>query len=135
MTVVADASAVGRFLLPDEAGAEADYAWDMCRSKPLHAPPHWRVEVANLLRKAYRRGRIDTMQLGTAALQADLLVRAVTIEREASVGDLLRTANQKNLSAYDASYLLLAQRLGVSLLAFDGPLRRAALVEGVTVLP
>ena len=47
---------------------------------------------------------------------------------------IVRRARATNLSAYDTSYLLLAERLGGVLLTSDGPLRRAALSLGTKVL-
>ena len=133
--VVADASALGRFLLHDEHGDEADFAREVCSTRAMHVPQHWIAELASLIRKAHRRGRIDSGEQYRVARDATLLARSVTIEVEVSPDELVSAAAETGLSAYDASYLLLARRLAIPLLAFDGPLRRAAVLAGVEVLP
>ncbi len=48
--------------------------------------------------------------------------------------DLERRARRRDLPAYDAAYLDLAQRTGLPLATSDTLLRRAAMAEGITVI-
>lgn len=134
MIVIADASAVGTFLLPDECGSFAEFTRSVCRSTPIHVPSIWSAEVANLLRTAYRRGRIDDAELRGAVAIAETMLSAAHIEPDPSIGAILDHAMQTGLSAYDATYALLAARLNAPLLTADGPLRRAAQALGLKVL-
>lgn len=134
MIVIADASAVGTFLIPDESGTFAEFARLVCRSTPIHVPSIWSAEVANLLRTAYRRARINDAEMQDAVAIAETMLSAVQIEPDPSIGSILHHALQTGLSAYDASYALLAARLNAPLLTADGPLRRAAQALGLKVL-
>lgn len=80
--MVADASAVGRFLLPDEQGRFADFARAVFGDDAIHVPPHWPAEVANMLWKAHRRKRIGDEDLGRIGQVASDLADAVVIEGE-----------------------------------------------------
>lgn len=88
-------------------------------------PAVWPYEFANALAVLERR------KLLTAAL-ADEIVRhaAKLIVRidapPAPAATLLALARRHGLSAYDAAYLELAQRLGIPLAAKDSPLSAAA---------
>ncbi len=58
----------------------------------------------------------------------------VRIDRIPNEDAILRLARSHKLSVYDAAYLELAQREGLSLATLDAELRRAAVVEGVPVV-
>jgi predicted nucleic acid-binding protein len=134
MIVVADASAVGSFLLEDEAGPFADFARSACIDNDVSVPSIWPTELASLISTAYRRGRIDEAQRDSAARQAEALLKGVTIVPDSDILTLVQRARATNLSTYDTSYLLLAERVGGMLLTSDGPLRRAALECGTSIL-
>lgn len=134
MIVVADASAVGAFLLVDEAGSFADFARSVCRSAPLHVPAIWAAELANLLRTEHRHGRIDDLELEEAVSFAEALRLVVHVEPDPPIGSIVEHALRSGLSAYDTTYALLAARLNAPLLTIDGPLRRAAEAFGLEVL-
>ena len=91
-------------------------------------PPLWRYQVANLLAMAERRDRI-----GAAAAERflDLLGR-LPIEDTAApdARDVLLVARTHGLSAYDAAYLDLANRLGLPLATRDAALAEAARASG-----
>jgi predicted nucleic acid-binding protein len=48
--------------------------------------------------------------------------------------DLESLARRHNLAAYDVAYLNLAQRMKLPLATTDGPLRDAALAEGIALI-
>lgn len=132
--LIADASAIGAYLLPDELGPDADFATAMCLSSEIHVPGYWTAEIANLIRTAARRGRIEPSALPDVLDAAASLGSVARRHQETSIDRLVRTAEELSLSAYDASYLLLAERLGMPLLTFDRRLRSAAEVRGLELL-
>lgn len=134
MIVIADASAVGAFLLADEAGPFADYARSVCRSEAIHVPSIWPTEIASLVRTAHRRGRINDLERDEAVSSAQAMRLTVRIEPDPSIGAVVEHALRTGLSAYDATYALLAARLDAPLLTSDGPLRRSADALGLKVL-
>lgn len=132
--IVVDASAIGTFLIPDEAGPFADFARAVCASEPLHAPAHCPVEIASLIRKAWRRKRLTDAQARTAALVADALAINFIIGKTPPVAELVDGSQALGLTAYDTAYYLLAEHLGAPLLTDDGALRRVAIEQGMRVL-
>ena len=90
-------------------------------------PVVWRLEIANALAVAGRRGK------NPADDSAELLnqLRSLSIEVDTEGLDLtfttiLNLARRYQRSVYDASYLELALRLGLPLATKDEPLRKAA---------
>lgn len=95
-------------------------------------PKHWPVEVANALLMAVRRGRISKDK--TARLFGDLLALPIRIDPAGSAttfGQVFAYAEQYGLTVYDAAYLELAIREGVSLATLDSDLQNAARAAGV----
>ncbi|MES2339867.1 MAG: type II toxin-antitoxin system VapC family toxin [Pseudomonadota bacterium] len=133
MNLVVDASAVGAFLLPDELDDLSEYAAHCCRSQTIVVPPIWPTELAHLILKAARRGRIDPIQLPRIHLNADILCGEAQIAQAATIGKIIDLAQRLNLSAYDASYAELARRLDVPLLTRDNALARAAQTLGIAL--
>jgi len=88
-------------------------------------PSVWPYEFANALAVLERR-RILTAALADEIVDSarKLVTRVET--PPAAPGTLLSFARRYRLSAYDAAYLELAQRLGVPLAAKDSPLAAAA---------
>ena len=134
MILIADASAVGAFLLPDEAGPFADFARAAYIAHDIHVPRIWPTELASLITTAHRRERITDAERDVTAQQAEALKTGVTIEMDLPIALVARRANETRLNAYDTTYLMLAENLGGTLLTGDGPLRRAAVALGVAVL-
>ena len=132
--IVVDASAVGTFLIPDEAGPFADFAKEICSCQRLHAPSHLPIELASLIRKAQRYGRVNDDEAQAAAAVSDTLSPSVTDEGLPTVAELVKTSETLGLTAYDAAYFLLANRLRAPLLTDDKKLRRIAGEQGVAIL-
>lgn len=87
----------------------------------LHTPHLADIEVAQALRRYARDGGIDE---ATAASALDDF-RALDIQRHAHEPLLDRVWElRKNLTAYDAVYVALAEALGGPLLTCDAPLSR-----------
>ncbi len=133
-TVVVDASYAGAWVLPDEVSGEAERLLKAALDGRLvlAAPDLWHYEMCNLLTMAVRRGRIGEAQ----ALEAVDLLSSIPIDVHDHHGNLSRRrvlllATRFSLSAYDAAYLELADRLQSPLRTNDGVLRAAAVKLGV----
>ena len=132
--VVADASAIGSILLPDEGGPNAALFRKIIGSRSVHVPPHWAAEVSNILWKAHRQGRIDGADLGRIGAAATAIAGTTVVARAAPIDRLAAFATATQLTAYDAAYLMLAVELAAPLLVLDGKLSRAARAHDVEVL-
>jgi predicted nucleic acid-binding protein len=82
---VVDASALGPFLIPDEVENSIPDMLDLIASDGAIAPQHWKLEIANLLRMAVRRKRMQPDALsGLVKMLGDL-----DIEIDDSTGQTL----------------------------------------------
>lgn len=115
--IVADASAVVAALLNDGPARQS------LSSQPVHAPHLVDAEVLSVLRRLNLAGRLD-QHLAEAMIEA--LVQ-LGIRRHGGTGLLFRIWSLRgNLTAYDASYVALAESLACPLLSADRRLARAA---------
>ncbi len=130
-----DASVALAWCFADEATPATDALLDRLAEEEAAAPALWRLEVANALAMAERRGRLTLAGL-TRSLA--LLQRvAVVIDGEGSeraFREVLDLARNERLTVYDAAYLELALRLGLPLASKDARLRRAAAGHGLALL-
>lgn len=90
----------------------------------IHVPDLFYIECANILLKYTRRfdrpledSLADIKDLSNLALQ-------VTSTSEL-IEDAIKLADQKSLTAYDACYAVLAQKLGLPLITADTPMANA----------
>ena len=132
--VVVDASYAGAWVLPDEHSDEAERILKMAFGGRLTlvAPNLWLYEMGNLMTMAARRGRIEETQ----ALEGMKLLSTLPITFYDHYGNLSRRrllllAARFSLTAYDAAYLELADRLQCSLLTNDDALRAAGTQIGL----
>ncbi len=133
MTIVIDTSLTMAWCFEDEADPAADAVLDRLRDDEAVVPSLWRLEVVNVLLVAERRGRISEAQ----ATRFVGLLEQLPIRIDAEHADLtavLAAGRRHGLTAYDACYLLLAERLGAPLATLDGNLAAAGLAAGVTIL-
>lgn len=117
----------------DEATDQTDAVLGQLRREEAAVPALWQLEVANVLLVAERRGRINEAQ---AARFLGLLVR-LPIRIDMSPTDttaLLAAGRRHNLSAYDAAFLVLAERLAAPLATLDVQLMEACRAAGVRLL-
>lgn len=130
--IVVDASVTLAWCLADENGDYAERILDRVVRESAVAPAHWPLEVANGLRSAERRGRIDADGVARVSqLLNGLDIEIVPVELSTAIGTVVDTARTHELSAYDAVYLDLARVRGVPLATIDGPLRAACADAGV----
>lgn len=119
--VVADASAIVEYLLRTTLAASIGRVVED-PDVDLHAPALCDIEVAAALRRVLLGGRMTVERAEEAV--ADYLDLPLTRHgHEALMAPALRL--RENFTAYDATYLALAERLGASLLSADGRLARA----------
>jgi len=127
--VVVDASVAGAWLLPDETSRRADRILTSIRREgaTMSVLSLWIYEIANLLLSAERRGRLDDVDRADALRLIESLPRQVH-DHESPIAQrrLAELAARFRLSAYDAAYLELADRLQGRLYTFDDRLARAA---------
>jgi predicted nucleic acid-binding protein len=127
--IVADASAIAEVLLagPRAEGVRAS----LSTHTELHVPEHFHIEVLSVLRRYAIRAELTGTRAATA-LAALVNLRTVAypvIEMTEAIWDL-----RSILTAYDAAYLALAQRLDVGLLTLDNGLAAAASADGRLVI-
>jgi predicted nucleic acid-binding protein len=135
VSLVLDSSATLAWVYGDEATDAIRALFDQVADTGAVVPSLWRLEVANSLTVAVRRGRIDA-DFRRAAL-ADLALLDISTDQYTDAngwGESLTLANQFRLTLYDAAYLELAQRRTVPLATLDSDLRSAARALGVSLL-
>ena len=89
----------------------------------------------NGLIMAVRRSRIDLDRV--ARFARDLAALPIRIEpphAPAAWDAVIRVATKHHLTAYDATYLALAERTGLPLATLDGELRKAARAANVVLV-
>src|SRR5215471_14671611 len=119
--IVLDASAAVDWLLHTTAGLRIEqriYA----RKETLHAPHLLDLEVAQVLRRLVREGTVSDRR-GDQALQDLVALRITRYPHDILLRRIWQHRN--NLTAYDAAYIALAERLGAPLVTRDGRLTAA----------
>jgi predicted nucleic acid-binding protein len=119
--IVVDASVLAPALADD--GADGDLVRERLRGEQLVAPELVDLEVVSTLRRAARAGRLDERRSGQAL--DDLA--ALPLRRVSHLPLINRIWELRdNLTAYDASYVALAEMLDCSLLTADGGIGKAS---------
>jgi len=135
MSFVVDNSIALAWCFEDEQTAGIMALLDRVTEAGAVAPQLWPVEALNGLLTAERRGRIDRgLRLRLAGFLRALPVR---IDDETASRTWITTAplaELHRLTAYDATYLELALRLGLPLATSDTALIAAAQTVGVPLL-
>lgn len=127
MSLVLDCSVALAWLLPDENSGPAQAVLDQVVASQAWVPGLWRLEVANSLRSAVRRQRIDAVFRDASLADLDALNIQVDPHTAAFAWtDTQRLSDAHDLALYDAAYLELALRLRLPLASQDTQLRRAA---------
>ena len=130
-----DSSATLAWIYGDEVTEGIRQLFDTVADTGAFVPALWRLEVANSLTVAVRRGRIDA-EFRQAVLD-NLALLDITTDSQTDThawAETLRLADRFRLTIYDASYLELAHRRGIPLVTLDEDLSSAALALGLRVL-
>jgi len=119
--IVVDASVLAPALADD--GDDGDRARERLRGEDLAAPELIDLEVLSTLRRAARAKRLDEGR----SLEALADLAALPLRRVPHLPLLGRVWELRdNLSAYDASYVALAEALDTVLVTADGRIKRAS---------
>lgn len=131
---VVDASITLTWCFEDESTETTDAVLRRLFLEGGIAPAHWPLEVANSLRSADRRGRLNDAAMSRArSILADLPIEVVPVELSTALG-VIDSAKKHDLSVYDATYLDLADVRGIGLATVDGRLADACRSVGVQVI-
>lgn len=99
-------------------------------------PSLWRLEIANGLQTAVRRGRIErAMRDQLLDLFAAYPLTVDSMTNDFAWSSTLALSDKYSLSVYDAAYLELALRRGLPLASLDRTLCQAAQAAGVPLVP
>jgi predicted nucleic acid-binding protein len=135
--LVIDNSVVMRWLFKDGSEADRDYAGkvaSLVETHDIYVPALFVPEAANVISRAIKAKVISKVDIaGYFDLIDDMAAHVVPPEDTSAVMQLTLRAFEDNLSAYDASYLMLAENLNCSLATLDQDLRKAAVKRGVVV--
>ena len=135
MSLVLDASFALSWYFQDERTPVSDALLDRVADQGATVPGLWRLEIANGLRTAIRRNRIDQGFRDRAIAQLARLPITVDPDTDRYAWTTtLQLADRFVLTPYDAAYVELAQRLVLPLATLDDPLRAAATALGVALL-
>jgi predicted nucleic acid-binding protein len=120
-TKVVDASAIAALLFQEPNGEAMARQLEGFR---LVAPSLFRYELANVCWLKRRRFPVDQdMLMDAFSRRGGLNIDELAVDHDGVV----RLAAETGLTAYDASYLWLARRLGAELVTLDAALLRAAI--------
>lgn len=133
--IVLDCSVAATWFFEDESDPRADAALSQLSKTEAIVPPLWFFEMSNAILVAERKKRLSEADaVRIVELIGDL---PIIMDMDTTTNALQKTrllAKEHNLSVYDASYLELAMRLGLTLATLDKELEKAAKKAGVTVL-
>jgi predicted nucleic acid-binding protein len=133
--MVLDSSATLAWIYPGETTDAVRQIFNLLAENGAFVPALWRLEVANSLTVAVRRGRIG-VEFRNAALADLALLDIATDPHTDAYGwtTTLNLADRFRLTLYDAAYLELAHRRSLPLASLDEELRAACRAIGVQLL-
>lgn len=135
MSLVLDASMAIAWLFDDERTEAAHRILLRVVADGAIVPSPWRLEIANMLRNAVRRGRCDEAHADRSLDRLGRLPIAVEDQTDHHAWGATRAlALEQDLTLYDAAYLELALRLGRTLATCDAALIGAAKRSEVGIL-
>lgn len=137
MKLVVDNSVVMRWLFNDGSDADRDYAEkiaSLVETHDVYVPALFVPEAANVVSRALKAKVISKADVETCfELIDDMAATVVASADTKAVMQLTLRSFEDNLSAYDASYLLLAESLNCPLATLDQDLRKAAVKRSVSI--
>lgn len=135
MSFVLDNSVTMRWFFGDGKPLELIYAskvLDAIKAESALVPATWGLEVANVIARAEAKSLVTEARSGAFLEMLDGVdIEVDTATFAHALSDTLQLARRYNLSSYDASYLELALRLGITLATLDEDLQKAAKKAGV----
>lgn len=132
--LVLDCSVTMAWCFEDECDETADAVLGALGTTQVWVPALWPIEVANVLLVAERCGRItSTGSARFVELLSNLPILVDGSTQDRALGSVLFTGRELGSSAYDASYVDLAVRLGATLATQDKRLMRVCKEAGIEV--
>jgi predicted nucleic acid-binding protein len=129
---VLDCSLTLAWFFEDEANAYAEAVEDSLTASSAIVPTLWPLEVANAMVMGERRSR--TTEAKSTTFLGLLKSLPIALDDETALRawqESIQLARTHQLSVYDAAYLELALRRGLSLASLDDKLKAAAAACGV----
>ncbi len=119
--LVADCSVTSGWFLQDEVTEDARRLLECCLSGEVHliVPDLWWYETINVLRNAGARGRIAPEDARKALFFLEEIPLETVHSSRIGHAVILNLAQRHALSAYDATYLALAETRGTALVTAD----------------
>jgi predicted nucleic acid-binding protein len=130
---VLDASTTFTLFLDDEEEHLVVPVLDLWRASSAVVPPIWDFEIANGLALGVRRGRVSHGDVDYICGVLDGM-EIVRDGADLPAVEVCRSAIATGLSAYDASYVMLAARWRLPLATNDRALAKAARARGVALV-
>lgn len=137
MKFVLDASVALLWLVPQTNPSgmdDADAVLIAMKESQAVVPSLFALEIANVVAKVESKGVVteaDSQRFIALLGQLNIATDQETMKH--ALGDTLNLARRYKLSAYDAAYLELALRTGLSLSTLDADLAKAATSAGVPI--
>lgn len=132
---ILDASVTLAWFFSDEATPATNQLLDQLLTSTAFVPNIWPLEVSNILVGAEKRKKVTYANIIQFLDQLEKL--NIQIDNETSklaFHDILSLAHSEELTTYDAAYLELAMRKGLSIASKDKLLCKAAKNVGVKVI-
>lgn len=119
--IVADSNLIAYLLIPGDKSALADEV--LLEDADWAVPLICRSEMRNILTLYMRHAGMSLAQARRTMEEAEILWR----DREFAVpsDDVLELTSHHGITACDGEYVVLAKQLGVPLVTFDKPVRKA----------
>jgi predicted nucleic acid-binding protein len=135
VNLVLDASMTIAWLFPDERTQLTQTTLRQVAVEGAMVPTIWRLEVANVMRNAVRRGRCDDQYAERSLRRLNRLRIIVDGETDSQAWGATRELSRAHdLILYDAAYLELAVRRRQVLVSQDTALLKAARTIGLDVI-
>ena len=132
---VVDNSVVMAWCFKDEINLYADSVLDSLEHFTAIVPSIWPLEVGNVLLVAERKNRLSAADsIRFIALLSQLPITVDQEPPERMIKEIFALARTHRLSTYDASYLDLAIKRGISIATLDDRLLYAAEQNNVSVM-
>jgi len=135
MTLVLDASVAMTWCFEDETTAYSEAVLQRVRDEGAVAPAVWPLELVNTLLVGERNGRHSAEHsMAFLRLISELPISIESLELEETLNPVAALGREHRLSSYDASYVWLAMKEGLSLATLDQRVRRACERIGVSLV-
>ncbi|MFZ2631276.1 MAG: type II toxin-antitoxin system VapC family toxin [Desulfosalsimonadaceae bacterium] len=132
---VIDNSVVMAWCFGDEISPYADFILGSLKNTAAIVPSIWPLEVGNVLLVAERKKRLSEAASNKfIALLSDLPIIVEPEPPDRMIREIFSLARKSRLSTYDASYLDLAMKRGLSIATLDDRLIAAAKQNHVGVV-